>query len=623
LGLAPSMDDPAAPARRWYRDHAKPVAVVIPTFGAPDMVAKAVRSVRRTTDAAYVRILICDDGSLPEHQEALRRLADRFELELLLGDEQLGFAANCNRGLRAARANEDVVLLNSDVVVHHGWLEALQFTAYEHDAGVVGGQLLYPDGTIQFAGAVRNPYHPEWFDHRFRGRRADFGPANVQQTTLAATGACMYVKRTTFEAVGLLDEGYEMAFEDVDLCLRAWGAGHRVIYAPAAVITHFESKTRGLQQGPRELRSQAHFWRRWGDAFDRRDVRAEDGGLRIVYVTLDTGIGGGHRVIYTHLNGLAERGHHPELWTLADGPPDWFDLRVPVRSFSGFRELADALAPVEAIKVATWWETADWVWEASLLRGIPVYLVQDIETSYYQTARDKARVLASYRPEFAYLAGCEWIADQLRGMVTNITTFTPGLDTELYRPLADKTRREGVILALGRSQPLKDFPLTRAAYLALAQPRPELWLFGIEPALAEGLGDRVSYHLRPSDARVIELLNEATVLLQTSKHEGFCLPALEGMAAGVPVVCTDAHGNRDFCSDGLNCLMPGRSAKEVKAALERLLGDAELRERLTTAGRETALSFAWPRKLDALDDYYRSLADAAATGSPPPAVLRG
>ena len=62
--------------------------------------------------------------------------------------------------------------------------------------------------------------------------------------------------------------------------------------------------------------------------------------------------------------------------------------------------------------------------------------------------------------------------------------------------------------------------------------------------------------MAPSDAEVNELLNTATVFVQTSRHEGFCLPVLEAMATGIPVVCTDAHGNRDFCRDGENCLMP-------------------------------------------------------------------
>jgi GT2 family glycosyltransferase len=615
LGLSARMSDPSGPARRWYREHAAPVAIVIPTYGPPALLEKAVRSVRRTTRDDHVRIVVADDGSPAEHRAALSELAERQGFELVQGDEQRGFAANCNRGIAAARPGEDVVLLNSDVIAQPGWIEVLQHAARTGDAGIVGAQLLYPDGSIQFAGAVRNPYHPRWFDHRFRGRRADLLEAAVQQPMLAVTGACMYIRRDVLDELGPLDDGFEMAFEDIDYCLKAWVAGHRVVYAPAAALTHHESKTRGLQQGERELRSQERFWERWGEWFDRREVGDADGALRIVYVTLDTGVGGGHRVIYHHLNGLAERGHDAELWTLAAEGPDWFDLKVPVRRFSDFRSLTSALAPLDAIKVATWWETAGPVWEASVCHGIPVYLVQDIETSYYESPHDRSRVAASYRSEFHFLAGCEWIAEQLRKIATDVTVFTPGIDEQRFRPLDGVERGQDTIVALGRSNPLKNFGLTRSAYLALPEPRPPLTLFGIEPELGEGLGDRVSYHVRPSDEEVNQLLNRSAILLQTSRHEGFCLPVLEAMAAGAAVVCTDAHGNRDFCRDGENCLMPAPSQRSVTTALQRLLADAVLRARLAAAGQETARAFAWPGKLDALDQHYRELARERASGT--------
>ena len=622
LGLAPRLSDPSAPARAWYRDNWRPVAVVVPAFGDPAIVKPALRSLRRTLDRERTRVIVCDDGSGREHVAALRRLTERYGAELVAGSAQRGFAANCNRGIQAARPGEDVVLLNSDTVAHAGWLEALQHAAYVHGAGITGAQLLYPDETIQFAGMVRNPSEPEWFDHRFRGRPADLPEAQVMQPTVAVTGACMYVTRATLDALGELDEGLEMAFEDVDYCLRAWDAGVRVLYVPAATLTHHESKTRGHVQGPRELRSQARFWARWGDWLDRRDVSTPDGGLRIVYVTQDTGVGGGHRVVFTHLNGLAERGHEVELWTLAGTGPDWFDLRVPVRTFADYPSLASALAPLDAIKVATWWETSPWVWEASLRRGIPVFWVQDIESSYYSVPERRAEVIACYRGEFKCFAGSQWIADRLAHLVPDVQVFTPGLDVERFRALDGVERERDVILALGRSNPLKDFPLTRAAYLALPEPRPRLWLFGIEPELADGLGERVTYFERPSDDDVNRLMNQATILLQTSKHEGFCLPPLEAMAAGAGVVCTDANGNRDFCVHEHNCLMPERDAGSVRDALLRLLGDAPLRERLAAAGRATAADFAWPMKLDQLDLLFRALAEQRASGVRDPVVER-
>ena len=601
----PAPSTPSALARAWYQANARPVTIVIPSYGPPDSTIATVRSLRRTCDRRRVRIVVADDASPRPHRERLRR-ALAGKAELVLGEENAGFAANANRGMRLASDDEDVVLMNSDVVALPGWLEALQQSAYGSEVvAFAGPKLLYPDHTIQSAGSIRNPGAPEWFDHRYRFKEARYGPANLGGPTLAVTGACIYAKRAAIDRIGLLDESYAMGYEDVDWCLRAWTAGMQVVYDPRATLLHEESRTRGTEQGERELESQRLFWERWGDWFDARDVRTADGRLRIVYVTEGTGVGGGHRVAFEHLNRLAARGHECELYSLG-GPPDWFDLHVPVRAFDDYDGLLEALREVDAIKVATWWNTAAPVWGASILRGIPVYFVQDIETSYYPGHPEvQAAVIDSYREDLHYVTTSGWVAERLRELGRSPTPIPPGIDLDTYRPL-DLPREQDVLLSLGRTHPLKNFDLTVAGWRALGAERPELWLFGIEPELAEPLGAR--YFTAPSDAEVNELLNRATALIQTSTHEGFCLPLLEAMAAGCPVVCTDAHGNRDFCRDGENCLIVDPDPESVRAALARLLADPELRGRLSEGGRRTALAYDWERRIDELERFLESVA---------------
>jgi Glycosyl transferases group 1 len=94
-------------------------------------------------------------------------------------------------------------------------------------------------------------------------------------------------------------------------------------------------------------------------------------------------------------------------------------------------------------------------------------------------------------------------------------------------------------------------------------------------------------------------------LVQTSVHEGFALPPLEAMATGAAVVCTDAHGDRDFCVDGVNCLMLEANAGVVCAAIARVLADQGLRARLGRAGIETAQEYAWERRIDALEGFFQ------------------
>ncbi len=123
-------------------------------------------------------------------------------------------------------------------------------------------------------------------------------------------------------------------------------------------------------------------------------------------------------------------------------------------------------------------------------------------------------------------------------------------------------------------------------------------------------GEGVRYVEAPDDEQVSELFNQATVFVQTSVHEGFALPPLEAMATGAAVVCTDAHGNRDFCVDGVNCLMPEASVRAVSDAIARLLADPQLRAQLGRAGIETAQEYAWEKRIDALEAFFQRVAGA-------------
>ncbi len=488
-----------------------------------------------------------------------------------------------------------------------GWLAALQYASQSaEDIAIVGGKLVYPNRQIQSAGTIRNRDAPEWFDHRYRGKPADWGPANVASDRLAVCAACMYVRRDAIERIGLLDDEFHMGYDDVDWCLRAWEAGMSVLYFPLATLVHYESTTRGTTVGERERASQRRFWNRWGGFLDARRVRTPDGALRVVYVTADSGVGGGYRDIFEHLNGLHDRGHDVALYTVAESPK-WFDLRVPVHTFRDYDELVAALAPLEAIKVATWWDTASAVWRASAVNGIPVYYVQDIETSYYPNqVRMQNAVLDSYGPEFRYLTISGWIRDRLRELGQEATLIAPGIDLDTFRPRPQVARRDDVVLTLGRSQPLKNLPLTIDAWRLLPAPRPSLWMFGVEPALGRERGMR--YVTAPSDSEVADLLATAGVFVLTSVHEGFALPPLEAMATGAPVVCTDAHGNRDYCRDGENCLLVDADASAVAQAIQRLRDDAPLRARLGACGIETARRHGWPGQIDKLEAFLTDVA---------------
>ena len=193
-------------AGRWYREAGRPVTIVMPTYGDPSTTIDAVKRLRRTIDQSRTRILVVDDGSSRQDQEKLLEI-EGADVELATANR--GYAASVNRGLARADHGHDVVVLNNDVIGHRGWLQTLQQAAYgDDDTGVVGPMLLYPDGRIQAAGAHRNLGALEWFDHRYRFKRPDYGPAAVPDDALAVTGAAMYLRRSLIDRLGEFDESF-------------------------------------------------------------------------------------------------------------------------------------------------------------------------------------------------------------------------------------------------------------------------------------------------------------------------------------------------------------------------------------------------------------------------------
>lgn len=597
----------------WYKKHAKHVTIVIPSYNDIEVLEPCIKSIKETTDPSKVSVIIVDDYCQESSRRQLKNLEDD-QIKVIYREKNGGFAVAVNTGIEAASKTQDVILLNSDTIAHPGWVEAMQYGAYEFgvDTAIVGPKLLYPDGRIQSAGTHRNTESPEWFDHYYRFQDANYGPANIPQYCLAVTGACMYVKREFINYIGVLDDKFQFAFEDVDWCLRGWEAGYRSLYFPAATLTHVESASRPKNKAisVKEKQSIEYFWNKWGDWFDKRNVRDKDGKIRIIFVLQTMGLSGGIKTVFEHAERLAERGFNVQVWGFdTHGIPWQIKDKVKIRTFKNYERLTAMLAQEEAIKVATWWETSFPVWLASINKGIPVYYIQEFETWFYpDDLVAQATVVSCYRKEFKNMTSSQYNYDEVTSLGLKAVAIPPGFDDTTYKQLSNVKRKTDVLLAVGRTFFQKNFPFTFNAWKAMGNKRPKFWLFGIEPEMAK-MDSAIKYYEKPSNAEVNKLYNQATVFVQTSRHEGFALPILEAMAAGCPVVCTDAHGNRDFCFDKVNCLMVKHDdVAGLKAALTRLFDDAKLRESLAKAGLKTAKEYEWDKMIDRVEKFYRSVA---------------
>jgi glycosyltransferase involved in cell wall biosynthesis len=127
------------------------------------------------------------------------------------------------------------------------------------------------------------------------------------------------------------------------------------------------------------------------------------------------------------------------------------------------------------------------------------------------------------------------------------------------------------------------------------------------------LSDRVPHALGAvPHAEVERLLERASVLVAPCEREGFGLAAAEAMAFGRPVVAAAGGALLDLVTDGeTGLLVPPRDAPAMRAAVEELLGDPELRERLGQAGRELARErFGWDGVIDRTLGVYRDALEA-------------
>ena len=468
----------------WYDNHAHKVSIVIPSYNDYDLLKVCVESVHKTISRKDLyEIIIVDDYCQPESREYLKEF-EADNVRVIYREQNGGFAIAVNTGLRAVPKSHDAILLNSDIEAHADWFEAIQYGAYVfgEKVGIVGPKLLYPDGRIQSAGSYRNTEAREWFDHYYRFQESDYGPANVPTYVQAATGACLYIKRTILDEVGILDENLPFAFEEVDLCLRTWEAGKRVLYFPSSVLTHHESASRAKnkQISDKERTSVVNFWKKWGDWYDKRNVRNNKGQIRIIYVLQTLGWSGGIKIAVEHANRLAERGFAVEIWSL-DNKPVW-PINVPTRTFKNYRQLIAALEPEEAIKVATWWETAYPVWFASLRKGIAVNFIQEIETWFYPNDYDAQRVVvSSYRKEFKNLTTSSYNYDEIRTFGLNATLVPCAYDDSVYKVLSNVKRKDDVLLGLGRTFFQKNFMFSCHSWKRLVEKRRNFWLIGSEP----------------------------------------------------------------------------------------------------------------------------------------------
>lgn len=280
------------------------LSVVVVNFNSGKLLRGCLESAYQKLKDLSFEVVVVDNGSL---DGSSRMVAQEFpQVRLISNDTNLGFAPAVNQGIRASQGRY-VLIVNPDVVfLNEGFGNLIRYMDSHPQVGIAGPRV-YDDETktsIQLScrrfpspmNYLFSRYSPltRLFPNNPFSRRfllTDWSHDAIRQVDWVS-GCCMLVRRELLGELGLLDEGYPLFFEDVDLCFRARNAGWQVVYFPGAEIAHFVGSVRAQAPFRNIIKRHQGLWRFYRKFYCRYKVAAPAVFLliylRMVYLLLTT-----------------------------------------------------------------------------------------------------------------------------------------------------------------------------------------------------------------------------------------------------------------------------------------------------------------------------------------------
>ncbi|WP_157735828.1 glycosyltransferase family 2 protein [Granulosicoccus antarcticus] len=234
------------------------VDIIIPTRDKVEVLKACVDSVLEKSTYACYRLLIVDnDSEKAETQNYYESLKNISNVTLLSYAGTFNYSAINNFAVSHSDADVLVLLNNDTEVISPGWLEELVSQAMRPGVGCVGAKLYYSNGRIQHGGVIVGIAGVAGHAHRYSPRQGR-GYCNrllVSQNMTAVTAACLAVRRQTYlDAGGLDEEALQVAWNDVDFCLKVRELGYRNVWTPYAELFHHEGLSRGADDTRSKVR---------------------------------------------------------------------------------------------------------------------------------------------------------------------------------------------------------------------------------------------------------------------------------------------------------------------------------------------------------------------------------
>lgn len=247
------------------------VSVIVPTRDRADLLKACLNGLRRT-DYPDIEIILADNSSVEAETISFFEEARRSGAVVVDCSGPFNYSRINNQAAKVAKGDILLLLNNDTEIIDPAWLKEMVRYLLQPDVAAVGAKLLYPDSTIQHAGVVLGIGGVAGHLYISEPEKASgyYGALGIARDVSCVTAACMAIRKSVFDELdGFNETDLQVAFNDVDLCIRIRQAGYRIIFTPFAALTHHESKSRGFALSGESLRrfqSEIRYMQKqWGE----------------------------------------------------------------------------------------------------------------------------------------------------------------------------------------------------------------------------------------------------------------------------------------------------------------------------------------------------------------------
>jgi GT2 family glycosyltransferase/ubiquinone/menaquinone biosynthesis C-methylase UbiE len=206
-------------------------SIIIWTYNQRGHLQQCIESIRRYTDSEKVELIIIDGHSVDGTREWLKNQPDLISI---CHDQNLGYLTGCNEGIKIA-SGDNILLLDNDVTVSHGWLDNLIYCLYSNEqigavAPVTNNCAYYQTVAVHYQtmdemqAYARNHNQPNY---------------RAWEERIKLVGCCMLVKKSVIDVIGLLDESFDPGYlADEDYSFRIRQQGYKLLLCRDTFVHH-------------------------------------------------------------------------------------------------------------------------------------------------------------------------------------------------------------------------------------------------------------------------------------------------------------------------------------------------------------------------------------------------